>query len=169
MKNLILIATLFLSGVSYAATVNSAKMIGFDTIEIDVTYGGGCEEHTFELQPTGQCTKSIPAQCSLKLVGLTNNDNCRALVRKKVTFSINKLGLDKGIYTNSVLRIIGDGNTSAMVTPINHREIYESLNVREAPLTAARIMLVYKKSAGGLACIKTDHLRDGVSYKCKFN
>jgi len=169
MKLVILTASILMSAWAQAATVNDAKVIGFNTIEVDVTYGGGCLEHTFKLKPNDLCSKSIPAQCQVELIDLTEGDHCRALVSTKVQFKLSDFGLDKGVYSSSVLRTTGDNESVATVTPVSSAQLYESLSVEAVPAAAERTELVFQKKVGGVTCTKTDHIRRGVSYSCSFN
>ncbi len=63
-----------------------------DLLEIEVEYGGGCREHLFEIvaDPNG-FLESDPVQVNIYIAHENNNDLCEALVRKKLTFSLQPL------------------------------------------------------------------------------
>lgn len=47
--------------------------------------------------------------------------------------------------------------------------IYSALNVEEGTLPAVRTELKYKKSVGGLSCVKTNHIAKGDSVDCSLS
>lgn len=73
-----------------AATIVRADMRR-DVIELTNRYGGGCEEHIFDLYWDGLFMESNPVQVNLQLSHNSNNDVCRALITEKVFFDLSLL------------------------------------------------------------------------------
>lgn len=65
--------------------------ISGNTMTLRVTYGGGCEEHEFELVGSEMISKSLPPIRSIKLIHNAKEDKCRALVIKDIQFDIKAL------------------------------------------------------------------------------
>ncbi|MDZ4662544.1 MAG: hypothetical protein SGJ18_13110 [Pseudomonadota bacterium] len=106
---------LLLSTVSLAAEVKSASVIG-KNIQVEVVYGGGCGEHTFDLKLNPACLESFPVQCSAQLYHDSNGDVCEGLVHKSLIFSMKKMGLVDSYFSRASLTITGDNNSRATVT-----------------------------------------------------
>jgi hypothetical protein len=62
-----------------------------DILEIEVSYGGGCREHDFDLQFNGLYKKSMPAQAAIWLVHENHGDACRAMIQKKLYYNISSI------------------------------------------------------------------------------
>lgn len=63
-----------------------------DLLEIEVEYGGGCREHQFELIANPKAfMESEPVQANIYFLHENHDDLCKALVRKKYTFSLQPL------------------------------------------------------------------------------
>ena len=58
---------------------------------IDLTYGGGCKDHEFQLIGSLAIAKSYPPIRGIQLVHKANEDNCRALVRKRLEVNIEEI------------------------------------------------------------------------------
>lgn len=71
-------------------TIDTVYMQG-NQLFIDVTYGGGCKDHTFEVIGSPMIAKSYPAQRAIQLVHNSNGDLCKALVRKTVQVDMSNL------------------------------------------------------------------------------
>jgi len=116
MKNVFLaLAISFFAAQTFAAEVLKVKVdeTGKNLL-IDVMYGGGCLEHTFEVQMRQGCARSMPAQCHGTLVDTTNGfDACEALVGKTVTVSIESLGVS--MYNRPLVTIMGDRDSAVTV------------------------------------------------------
>jgi hypothetical protein len=68
-----------------------AKIEG-DLLEIQVEYGGGCRVHQLEMVANPAAfMESEPIQSNIYLSHESHNDPCKALVRKKITFSLKPL------------------------------------------------------------------------------
>ena len=95
---------------AFAATVNSAKLdANKENIVVNVTYGGGCETHTFTLN-VGGCFETYPVRCSAELVETITNgmDICEALINKDVVINLAKYCLDDSYFSRGSLTITGD-------------------------------------------------------------
>jgi len=62
--------------------------INGSVLEITVSYSGGCEEHIFRLYTDQKYMKSYPPQLNLFLEHIDNNDRCRAMIIKKLSFDV---------------------------------------------------------------------------------
>lgn len=71
-------------------TIESATIKG-NILTIEVTYGGGCQEHEFQLIGSEMIAKSMPPIRSMKLIHNAKEDNCRAIVPQTLKFDIRKL------------------------------------------------------------------------------
>ena len=84
MKHLLL-ALAFLTTASHAVEVKRAAYDAkADTIEIDVVYSGGCEEHEFTLD-LGPCMETYPMQLRAKLVDHNTTDFCDAIIGRTIS------------------------------------------------------------------------------------
>ncbi|UJR11211.1 hypothetical protein I4U23_015392 [Adineta vaga] len=84
------------------------------TIDINLQYSGGCAEHKFELK-MGTCRESYPVQCDAKLVDLTLDDYCDAIIGRQISINIQTVGLDTSYYTGASIQISGGANTKATI------------------------------------------------------
>lgn len=57
-------------------------------LRVSVSYGGGCEEHTFAACWNGGISKSNPATFSLSLHHDAHDDSCDALITRDVFFDL---------------------------------------------------------------------------------
>lgn len=71
-------------------TIESATIEG-NILTIEVTYGGGCQEHEFQLIGSEMIAKSMPPIRSIKLIHNAKEDNCRAIVPQTLKFDIRNL------------------------------------------------------------------------------
>lgn len=115
MKLAFVISSIFVSLMGFsahAAEVTGASISG-DQLIVQVVHGGGCGEHSYDLELRG-CAESMPVQCQAVLKH-TTQDFCEALLSRKATFSLKKLGLTETYYANGSLTIKGSNNSSATV------------------------------------------------------
>lgn len=80
---------------SASTTIINASVSG-NLLELNISYSGGCEEHTFELYGATIIQKSLPPKRSIFLYHNSNNDSCRELIEKELIFDISNLAYDKG-------------------------------------------------------------------------
>jgi hypothetical protein len=76
-------------------TLGGARVEG-DLLVVEVSYGGGCEQHDFTLLDTGIATRSIPPQHFLRLVHAAHGDACEAYITRELRFDISPF---KGLYS----------------------------------------------------------------------
>ena len=67
-----------------------------DLLVVEVSYGGGCEQHDFTLLDTGIATRSIPPQHFLRLVHDAHGDACEAYITSELRFDISPF---KNLYS----------------------------------------------------------------------
>ncbi len=60
-------------------------------LSIDVKYGGGCQEHSFEIIWDGTMINSNPPTVKFILVHNANNDMCEAYLSEKLKIDLNEL------------------------------------------------------------------------------
>lgn len=116
-KNMVCsLAVLFFSVSSLAAEVQEAR-VNSETgiIEVDVSYGGGCQEHSFQLE-IGMCLESHPVQCFAELKHNSNGDTCEAYLGQTLEFSMADYGLNDSYYLGGSLTIVGDNNSRVSIT-----------------------------------------------------
>ncbi len=71
-------------------TIHNAAVRG-DSLEFEVSFGGGCRDHTFLLLSDGAWMESNPVQVGLKLSHDARGDNCKALVSRTLRFDLTPL------------------------------------------------------------------------------
>ena len=62
-----------------------------NTLEINVSYGGGCEKHQFTLVASGAFLESFPVQLSVSLAHNANNDPCEAWLTDDYHFDLSAI------------------------------------------------------------------------------
>ena len=81
-------------------TIEHAKILG-DTLILQLSYGGGCKEHEFEMLNNNAFREyedewaNVGYQTHLTLKHNANNDHCRSIVTKEIRFdliSIQQIG-----------------------------------------------------------------------------
>lgn len=91
---------------SDAIKVEDVKING-DKLEIKVSYGGGCENHSFELIGSPNISKSLPPIRSIQLIHRANKDVCKALIIKELTFDISAFAYKKESGSTIYLQLDG--------------------------------------------------------------
>lgn len=59
-------------------------------LTVEVSYGGGCNEHEFKLYFDGSYMKSLPPKANFILTHDNKGDACRSIVEKTLKFDISK-------------------------------------------------------------------------------
>lgn len=95
------------SGIDPVA-IKSAQQIG-DFIVLDVSYGGGCEDHVFELESRGDFSSTYPPEVEIALKHNSNGDRCRGIMDKKLWFDLSPL---KYQGTNRIILILTNTDTT---------------------------------------------------------
>ena len=62
-----------------------------DSLELAVTFGGGCRDHAFVLLSDATWMESYPVQVGVKLAHDANGDNCKALLSRVLRFDLSPL------------------------------------------------------------------------------
>ncbi|MGD9899892.1 MAG: hypothetical protein AB7T22_12275 [Calditrichaceae bacterium] len=62
-----------------------------DTLKLEISYSGGCKEHEFLLYVSKDFAESYPVQASVYLSHNSNDDRCKALIRKDLCFNLSLL------------------------------------------------------------------------------
>jgi hypothetical protein len=86
--------------------VEDAKIVG-NKLEIKVSYGGGCENHSFELIGSPNISKSLPPIRSIQLIHRANKDACKALIIKDLLFDISAFTYKKESGSTIYLQLDG--------------------------------------------------------------
>ena len=71
--------------------VLNAATITDDTLELNVSYSGGCEKHQFTLVSSGVFLESFPVQLRVDLAHNANNDSCEAWLTTDYHFDLNAI------------------------------------------------------------------------------
>jgi hypothetical protein len=62
---------------------------------IDVSYGGGCEDHQFQVIGSPMISKSLPPVRAIQLVHVANGDKCKMNVMKTLEVDISDFAYKK--------------------------------------------------------------------------
>lgn len=119
MKKVLAIIVLSLSTANgFAAEILDAKIItkkdGSLAIAAEVSYGGGCEEHSFTLK-VGTCYESMPVQCESTLIDSGAHDACEAMISETIELPLKENGLLDSYFSEASITIQGDNSTSVEV------------------------------------------------------
>ncbi len=88
-----------------AFRIKHMEQVG-DFILIDVSYSGGCEEHTFDLISNGQFIATYPTELETILVHNANGDKCRSVVDERIYFDLKPFQYSG----TSLVRLIFENN-----------------------------------------------------------
>ena len=89
-------------------TIYATEVRG-DSLDLNVTFGGGCNEHTFTLLSAAAWMESYPVQVSVRLSHDAHGDACDALLTRVLRFDLSPL---KAAYANAY-------NTTAGIVRLN--------------------------------------------------
>ena len=88
---------------SASITIQSAEIKG-TSIQLVVSYSGGCIEHSFRLIGSALLTKSLPPQRAVKLIHISNVDQCKKMITDTLMFDVtplaNNASKDKTVVLN---------------------------------------------------------------------
>ncbi len=88
---------------SAAVDILSAEIKG-TSIQLVVSYSGGCAEHSFRLIGSPVLTKSLPPQRAVKLIHTNNSDQCKKMITDTLLFDVtplaNNASKDKTVVLN---------------------------------------------------------------------
>jgi hypothetical protein len=115
MKSILAAALLLVSVNASALTINSVQLnTEKQAIDFDVTYGGGCEEHKFELK-VGACMETFPVMCRATLVDVSAKpDFCEALISEVVSIPLKDAGLDTSYYLGASMTFTSSGTQTPL-------------------------------------------------------
>jgi len=89
-----------------------------DSLELAVSFGGGCRDHAFVLLSDAAWMESYPVQVGIKLAHDANGDNCKALISRVLRFDLSPL---KAAYsasyqaTSGIMKLNIRGTTASPV------------------------------------------------------
>lgn len=69
----------------------SAVRVEGNKMLIDVSYGGGCEDHQFQVIGSPMISKSLPPIRAIQLVHVANGDKCKMNVMKTLEVDLKEL------------------------------------------------------------------------------
>lgn len=69
-----------------------------NSLDITVSYSGGCKDHFFNLVSSGMFLESDPVQMSLLLIHNANDDSCEAWITEDYSFNLTPI---KALYKNA--------------------------------------------------------------------
>jgi hypothetical protein len=96
-------------------TINSAQVTG-DSLELNVSYGGGCSEHTFILLSASAWMESYPVQVAVKLSHDAHDDACDAYFTRVLRFDLTPLSVAYATSyqtTTGIIRLNIAGSTTS--------------------------------------------------------
>ena len=93
--------------------INSAERLG-GLILINVTYGGGCKDHEFEVIWDGIIYNDNPCQFNLLITHNGNNDGCKALITKDIAINLKELLGEEAFNKFCAINIFNTFNASAI-------------------------------------------------------
>lgn len=83
-----------LSKTSDPMTISSIQIDG-NVMTVEVTYSGGCGEHSFQVIGSSTIAKSLPPIRSIQLVHNANKDECKKMIIQKIKVDISDLAYKK--------------------------------------------------------------------------
>lgn len=109
----VLSSVILFSSIQMASAVIVKDAVVVDnTLLIEVQYGGGCEDHDFELE-IDYCLESFPVQCPVKVKDVSRNpDYCEALITETLEFDLQEEGFLTSYFSGARLFISGADNKS---------------------------------------------------------
>ena len=84
-----------LSNMGAHKDINEVSISG-NTLQVNVSYSGGCKEHSFELVHKKEMTKSMPPILTVYLVHENNEDYCEEYITENLQFDLSDLGKQTG-------------------------------------------------------------------------
>ena len=75
-----------------------------DTLDVTVSYSGGCKDHIFNLVSSGMFLESDPVQMPLVLIHNANNDPCEAWITEDYSFDLTPI---KELYQDAYRQSAG--------------------------------------------------------------
>ena len=94
-----------------------------DSIQINLSYSGGCKQHDFEIIWDGIVYTDEPCHMNLFLIHNSNNDNCEALITETISINLKEL-IGDVVYKDSCAYHIFSTYNSGDIADV----IIESIN-----------------------------------------
>jgi hypothetical protein len=91
--------------------LGEAMSIEASILQVSVSYGGGCEEHTFAACWDGAISDAIPSSLNLTLAHDAHDDRCDAFVTRDLFIDISALPAGFGAPTRAsatAIRLVGE-------------------------------------------------------------
>ncbi len=89
-----------------AFNIEGVRISG-NTMYVDVSYGGGCGDHSFEMNGSMAVMKSLPPQRVVKITHKNHKDYCKAIVTTTLEVDISELS--DGKTKGSTIILLLDG------------------------------------------------------------
>jgi hypothetical protein len=84
--------------------INAVQVIDNQLI-VEVSFGGGCADHAFQLVGSTNVSKSLPPQRAIRLYHNANNDGCEAWITKTLTFDISSFAYQQNQGYETILNL----------------------------------------------------------------
>lgn len=81
--------------------------INKNTMNLVVSYGGGCSTHEFQLAGSTEVLESYPPKRNIQLLHNGNNDLCKMLITDTISFNIENLSNNKKAGSEIILNLKG--------------------------------------------------------------
>jgi len=94
------------SATNDAFTIHSMNVVG-NTLFMEVSYSGGCKEHSFQVIGSPMIAKSMPPIRAVEIRHNANDDNCRSIVTKILEVDITKLAYQQNAGSEIYLTFSG--------------------------------------------------------------
>ncbi|MDG1146684.1 MAG: hypothetical protein P8N52_00130 [Crocinitomicaceae bacterium] len=88
--------------------INNAYCEG-NTLFLDVSYGGGCGDHSFQLKGSAITKASLPPQRMIQLIHKNHEDYCKAIVTNTIEVNLTELSDSKNKGDKTILLLDGWG------------------------------------------------------------
>ncbi len=106
-ENVIIVASIGrIDQASDPISISDVRAIG-NKLLIDVSFGGGCEDHQFNLIGSPTISKSLPPIRLIQLVHVANGDKCKMNVTKTIEIDISELAYKKENGNKILLSLSG--------------------------------------------------------------
>ena len=91
-----------------ATTINSGSFNSVtNKVELNVSYGGGCSEHYFELKLNSACKETDPVQCELRLSHTVDEpDYCEGYITEELVLELPEPMLTDSYFERAFVRIL---------------------------------------------------------------
>jgi hypothetical protein len=113
MKKAVALCVFFASSLCFGAVINYGNYnVETQKVELNVSYGGGCAEHYFELTFVNGCRESFPVQCDLNLNHTTSEpDICEAYITQNLELDLPEFMLTDSYFERAFITIYGAGDS----------------------------------------------------------